>query len=107
MEDAMTKSHKTPYFTRKLLIEAARLGRKWNYNRQLSERIAEVPDLKYPVEFYFVHNHRFGRPSEPHIRCMISLAPFEDTVVFCDVPPEFFKKLPRKRTRRPAVLLSA
>ena len=34
----------TPYFSRNLLIEASRLGLKWDYNRQISERIAEVPD---------------------------------------------------------------
>jgi hypothetical protein len=87
----------TPYFTRKLLIEASRLGLEWDYNRQLSERIAEVPDLKYPVELFFIHTHRYGQPCEPHIRCMISLEPFKKSVVFCDMPFEFFNKLPRMR----------
>jgi hypothetical protein len=84
-----------PYFTRKLLIEASRLGLKWDYNRQISERIAEVPDLNYPVELWITHSHRHRRACEPHIRCMISLELFKSDVVFCDMPFEFFDKLPR------------
>ena len=44
----MTKQN-TVFFTRKHLIQAARLGQKWNFNRQLSDQIAEVPDVKFPV----------------------------------------------------------
>ena len=100
------KKPNTLNFTRKLLIEASRLGLKWDYNRQLSERIAEVPDLKYPVELFFIHTHRYGQPCEPHIRCMISLEPFKNDVVFCDVPFEFFAKLPKMRTKTPARITS-
>lgn len=89
------KTKKIPYFTRALLIEASHLGLKWDYNRQISERIAEVPDLHYEVEIYMPHHHRYFKPCEEHIRCMISLEPFKQTVVFCDMPVEFFKKLPR------------
>ena len=77
-----TKTKKmTPYFTRDLLVEAARLGLKWNYNRQLSERIVEVPDLKYKNEFCMPHHHRRFVRCEEHIRCVISLEPFKNTVV--------------------------
>lgn len=89
-----------PYFTRKLLIQASRLGLLWDYNRQLSEKIAEVPDLKYQVEFHMPHHHRHFEPCEMHIRCIISLAPFKQDVVFCDVPVEFFNKLPRMLASR-------
>jgi hypothetical protein len=99
------KKRSTPYFTRNLLIRASRLGLKWDFNRQFSDEIAEVPDHKYPVEAYFVHNHRHGRPSEPHIRCVISLEPFKDTVVICDVPTKFFEALPRMKAKRPAEFL--
>lgn len=88
-------SKSVPYFTRKLLIEVSRKGLEWDYNRQLSERIAEVPDLKYPVEMSFVHEHRHGLPSEPHIRTVISLEPFSKAFVVADMPIEFFDKLPR------------
>ena len=93
----MKKKPNTRYFTRNLLIEASRLGLRWDYNRQLSERIAEVPDRKYPVSLAFVHEHRHGLPSEPHVRCVISLEPFSDSVVVFDVPTEFFERLPRVR----------
>ena len=94
------KNQKTvPYFTRSLLIEVSRLGLEWDYNRQLSERIAEVPDLKYPVEFSFVHRHRHGQPSEPHVRSVISLEPVQGDWVIADVPTEFFDKLPTMTPR--------
>ena len=101
----MKNKPNTPYFTRNHLIQASRLGLKWNYNRQISEQIAEVPDLKYPVEQCLIHNHRHGVRCERHIRCVISLAPFKDTFVICDVSTKFFKKLPKVRTQQPAVLL--
>jgi hypothetical protein len=85
----------TPYLTRSLLIEVSRRGHKWDFNRQLSERIAEVPGGNYPVELFFVHRHRHGEPSEPHIRTVISLEPFSNAFVVADVPIEFFDKLPR------------
>ncbi|MBI2806096.1 MAG: hypothetical protein HYX68_14035 [Planctomycetes bacterium] len=96
------RTHLIPYFTRKLLIEASRLGLKWDYNYQISQRIAEVPDLKYPVEDFLVQDHRYGQPCEQHIHCVISLEPFKRDCVFCDVPIEFFEKLPKMRTRIPA-----
>jgi len=84
-----------PYFTRNLLIRASRLGIKWDFNRQISEQIAEVPDRKYPVEF--AYHHRHGQPCEAHTRCVISLGPFSDSHVICDVPTDFFNKLPTMR----------
>ena len=89
------KTKKIPHFTRALLIEASRLGLNWDYNRQLSERIAEVPDHHYEVEISMSHHHRHFKPCKEHIRCMISLAPFKREFVFCDMPVEFFLKLPR------------
>jgi len=83
------------YFTRKHLILASKLGIKWDYNRQVSERVAEIPDLKYPITVAMPHYHRHGVRCEMHIRCMILLEPLTQRVVFCDVPVKFFKKLPR------------
>ena len=91
----MKKSQQTiRYFTRSKLIEASELGLKWDFNRQISKTIAEVPDLKYPVVLHLDHNHRHGHPCEPHIRCVVSLGDMNMTV---DVPTEFFKKLPTIR----------
>jgi len=91
-----------PYFTRDLLVEASKLGVKWDYNRQISEQIAEVPDLKYPVIFHMPHHHRHFKPCEEHVRCVISLEPFAPTDVICDVPIEFYIKLPRVQMARRA-----
>lgn len=95
----------TVYFTRKHLLQASRLGQKWDFNRQLDDNIAEGPDQKYAVEAFLVHNHRHGVRCEPHIRCMISLAPLDDGAVFCDVPTNYFKKLPKMRSKRPTQFL--
>lgn len=89
-----------PYFTRNLLIEASRLGLEWDFNRQISEEIAEVPDLKYPVVFTLDHHHRHGQPCEAHVRCLISLEPFTDGEVICDVPTDFFNRLPTMRLKK-------
>lgn len=76
------KKSGTPYFTRSLLIQASRLGVKWDFNRQLTDQSAEIPNLKYPVQAFLIHHHRHGVRCEPHIRAMISLAPFQDGSVF-------------------------
>lgn len=82
-----------PYFTRQLLMEASRLGIEWDYNRQISEEISEVPSgLKFPVTFFMEHNHRRMKRCEPHVRCVIMLKP--GTSVICDVTNEFFQGLP-------------
>lgn len=91
---------KVRYFTRQLLMEASRLGLEWDFNRQISEQIAEVPDFKYPVTHSFVHNHRHGQRCEPHVRCVISLEPFTDDMVICDVPTDYFNSLPTRRLKR-------
>ena len=85
-----------PYFTRKLLMDASRLGVEWDFNRQISEKISEVPSgLKFPVTFFIEHNHRRMKRCEPHVRCVILLEPGRD--VICDVTIEFFQKLPMVR----------
>ena len=85
-----------PYFTRKLLMDASRLGVEWDFNRQISEKISEVPSgLKFPVTFFMEHNHRRMKRCEPHVRCVILLEPGRD--VICDVTIEFFQKLPMVR----------
>ena len=87
------------YFTRSLLIKASKLGLKWDYNRQLSESIADVPDENYPVILHMDHHHRHGQQCEPHIRCVLSLYPYIDSNLICDVPTDFFEKLPTKRIK--------
>ena len=87
-----------PYFTRQLLMEASRLGIEWDFNRQISENISEVPSgLKFPVTFYMEHNHRRMKRCEPHVRCVIQIGPREQ--VICDVTTDFFQSLPMVQVR--------
>lgn len=88
------KKRNMPYFTRKLLVEASRLGLEWGYPWQISERIAEVPDQKYLVQTVIKID------GTNYVTCVISLKPFRDTVVCCDVPLSFyFGRLPWMHTR--------
>lgn len=85
-----------PYFTRGLLMDASRLGIDWDYNRQISEEISEVPSgLRFPVTFFMEHNHRRMKRCEPHVRCVIMLEPGRH--VICDMTIEFFQALPMVR----------
>lgn len=85
-----------PYFTRKLLMDASRLGIEWDFNRQISEEISEVPTgAKFPVTFYMEHNHRRMKRCEPHVRCVIQIGPRQQ--VICDMTIEFFQALPMVR----------
>ena len=87
-----------PYFTRQLLMEASRLGIEWDFNRQISENISEVPSgLKFPVTFYMEHNHRRMKRCEPHVRCVIQIGPRQQ--VICDVTTDFFQSLQMVQVR--------
>lgn len=87
-----------PYFTRKLLMDASRLGIEWDFNRQISENISEVPSgLKFPVTFFMEHNHRRMQRCEPHVRCVIQIGPRQQ--VICDVTTEFFQSLSMVQVR--------
>lgn len=85
-----------PYFTRALLMDASRLGIEWDFNRQISEKISEVPSgHKFPVMFFMEHNHRRMKRCEPHVRCVIQIGPRQQ--VICDMTIEFFQSLPMVR----------
>ena len=116
-----TGGRRVPYFTRQLLIRASRMGiglvqrpkslkaeghsPAWAHIELAIDLISEMPDLKYPVQMSFRHKPRQMRPFEPHVRCVISLAQFDGArsdFAWCDVPLEFFRKLPRMRVKRAA-----
>lgn len=78
------------YFTRKLLLEAARLGSKWNLGWFLTKEVAELPDHKYPVEAFEVRCHHDDQVCEPFVRCFIRL---EEEFLLCDMPIEFFERI--------------
>ena len=57
-----------PYLTRNEMIEIADDGVEWAYNRQLcSNKIRQLPydpEIVYPVEEHFYHEHRWHQASE-------------------------------------------
>ena len=48
---------------------------------------------------FFVHRHRYGQPSEPPIRTVVSLEPFSNTFVVADLPPSSSISCPSRRSR--------
>lgn len=94
-EAAPRKYQVVKYFTRRHLIECARLGLKWDYNRQVSEKVRELPEANYPVIRTLVHQHRHFQPCEPHIRCGVG-GP-NGLIAFIDVPMWYYDKLPQRR----------
>lgn len=87
------------FFTQKQLIEAATLGPKWDFNRQI--RLAPVqrlPEAKFPVSHTLVHAHRHGQPCQKHVRCIVELGPNGFLIV--DVPIAFYKKLGNAKVNR-------
>jgi len=87
-----------PYLTRKHLSEIALAGEDWNYNRQLCpkaiRKIKKDPDVVYPIELFFFHEHRCFQPCELHMRLVISIA---DAIATADVPLDYFEQLPKVR----------
>lgn len=87
------------FFTKNQLIEAAKLGLKWDFNRQI--RLASVqrlPDGKLPISHTLVHAHRHGRPCQRHFRCTVELGPNGFLIV--DLPIAFYKKLGNAKLNR-------
>lgn len=87
-----------PYLTRKELIEIADKGAEWEYNRQLcSEKIRRLPcdpEIIYPVEQNFLHEHRCFEPCETHMRLVITIP---GSIATADVPLSYFESLPKAR----------
>lgn len=88
---AETKPQAYPYFSRTRLIEVARLGQKWNYNRQLDDSVKELPIARYPVVGTLPHHHRNGVRCEEHVRCLVA---YQEGLLIFDVPTVYFARLP-------------
>jgi hypothetical protein len=58
------------YLTKAMLVEVARKGPEWDYNRQLSLAVADLPDDIYVVTLHFPHHHRRMQPCPTHMRCV-------------------------------------
>ena len=87
-----------PYLTRQELIEIADKGVEWDYNRQLcSEKIQRLPvhpEIVYPVEHHFLHEHRCLELCEMHMRLVITIP---GSIATADVPLSYFESLPKAR----------
>jgi hypothetical protein len=107
------KSRTVPYFTNQHLLQACRMGLDSDeasnalkdffpeclHIEAVIDVISEMPDVKHSIEMSFMHY------AEPYVRCVISLAQCEGVnseTAWCDVPVEFFEKLPRMRIKRTA-----
>ena len=83
---------KVTYFTKDLLIKGNELAKQNGANRQLNDEIEDLPDLKFPVSYSFLHE----RGDLMEVRCAITVGKDEYNLepVFLDVPLEFFNALP-------------
>ena len=85
-----------PYLTRNEMIEIADDGVEWAYNRQLcSNKIRQLPydpEIVYPVEEHFYHEHRWHQASETTMRLVIMIP---GSFVTADVPLSYFESLPK------------
>jgi hypothetical protein len=85
------------YFTKALLLEAARNADKWDYNRQLDlDAINTLPDARFPVSFNMLHHHRHGELAEPHMRARVVMDA-HGGIAFVDMPIAFWNALPELR----------
>ena len=66
---------KVTYFTKDLLIKAAKIAEKRGYNRQVSVSAVQesIDDITLmPVVFSLLHEHAAGKSVDPHIRAVIA-----------------------------------
>jgi len=94
------------FFPYPLLLKAAEIARKRNYNRQVTDEFINktVPeadpdqDFNYPIMFSMRHEHIQGKPADPHMRCEIlgPWGPENEPIasVLLDVDMDLFTKLP-------------
>lgn len=80
------------FFTQPLLLEAARIGRRRGYNRQLNPaQIAKAdPETKFPVMYAMEHALAAGEPVERHVRAVIATP----AIATIDVDMDLFNDLP-------------
>jgi hypothetical protein len=81
---------KVKYFTKDLLMSANRTAIRTNRNRSLyQEKLAELPDLRFPVGFTMIHN-------EVEMRVEIAIGADADNLqtVWLDIPFRTYNALP-------------
>jgi hypothetical protein len=87
---------KVTYFTKDLLIKAAKIAERRGYNRQIDVSVVQkhIADItKMPVLFSLLHEHAAGRAVDPHIRAVIATDAIGSRITLdCDF--DFFESLP-------------
>ena len=92
-----SSSRTVKYFTKQLLVIAARNADKWDFNRQLDlNAIQALPEARFPVSLFFPHYHRHGKPAEKHVRAMVVMDA-QGGLALVDVPLAFWKSLPQAK----------
>lgn len=80
-----------PTISKALLLEAAKLGPKWDYNRQLCDKkIAELPNGRYKIVDTLPHYHAYFQRVPEHRRLMVQMP---KGYCFVDVPMSFFGRV--------------
>lgn len=97
-------------FNKENLTLANNFALKLGYNRALyADKLEAMPeDSLWGVTFTMLHEHKAGKPTDPHVRCMLhQLVNVGDDKwrlnkdsppLFVDVIPEIFEKLPNIET---------
>ncbi len=91
MKSRKKTAAKTPTISKALLLEAAKKGLRWGYNRQLDDvAIARIPDRLYPILGYIEHFHSAGKPVAEHRRLFVNIKGSFSAV---DMPVDFFERV--------------
>ena len=87
---------KVTYFTKDLLIKAAKIAEKRGYNRQVDVSVVQkhIADITLmPVVFSLLHEHAAGKSVDPHIRAVIATDAVGSRITLdCDF--KLFESLP-------------
>ena len=84
-------SRKQPTISKALLMEAAKKGPLWDYNRQLDDKkLSSIADRRYPILEVLPHFHAFMKPVEEHRRLVVEI---NDAIAIVDVPMDFYQRV--------------
>lgn len=91
----MAKKYK--YIDKDLLLKINHISDKvLKYNRTLPETVIDaLPDDKlFPIVFTLLHEHKAGKPCDPHVRCIIAVPENVGRQLILDVEMGMFELLP-------------
>lgn len=92
-------SHKCKYIDKQLLKKVNHLSlHVLKYNRAIREDVIDaLPDDKFfPITFSMLHEHKMGKPCDPHVRCIIATPGPDETrqQLILDMEMGIFELLP-------------